>query len=123
MAQLAQHPILVDTGQYQPKYQNRTFADMENQIARDLTNQPNFQTKVKLLSGEYVIRTKDSPPGLTGSPLVERIAHIQAQTRKNYCKPRTEVEKEIRARQEKWRVGASEDPPPTHSAGPPPTSY
>jgi hypothetical protein len=123
MATLAQYPILVDTGQYQPKYQNQTFADMENEISRDLTQQPNFQAKVKLLSGEHVIRTKDSPPGLTGSPLAERIARIQAQTRKNYCKPRAEVEKEIRARQEKWRSGTSEDPPPTHSAGPPPTSY
>jgi hypothetical protein len=123
MAILAENPILVDTGQYQPKYQNRPYADMENQIARDLTQQPNFQAKVKLLAGEHVIRTKDSPPGLTGPQLAERIAHIQAQTRKNYCKPRLEVEKEIRARQEKWRSGASEDPPPTHSAGPPPTSY
>jgi hypothetical protein len=132
MAMLAQHPILVDTGQYQLKYQNRTYADMENQIARDLTNQPNFQAKVKLLAGEHVIRTKDSPPGLTGSQLAERLAQIQAQTRKNYCKSRLEVEREIRERQEKWRSGASttsrsglrlpsEEPPPLED--PPPTSY
>jgi hypothetical protein len=129
---LAQQPILVDTGQYQPKYQNRTYADMENQIARDLTQQPNFQAKVKLLAGEHVIQTKNTPPGLTGSQLVQRIAQIQAQTRKNYCKPRLEVEKEIRERQEKWRSGASttsrstlrlpsEEPPPLEN--PPPTSY
>jgi hypothetical protein len=129
---LAHYPILVDTGQYQPKYQNRTYADMENQIARDLTQQPNFQAKVKLLAGEHVIQTKNTPPGLTGSQLVQRIAQIQAQTRKNYCKPRLEVEKEIRERQEKWRSGASttsrstlrlpsEEPPPLED--PPPTSY
>jgi hypothetical protein len=132
MAMLAQHPILVDTGQYQPKYQNRTYADMENEISRDLTQQPNFQAKVKLLAGEHVIQTKDSPPGLTGSQLAERIAQIRAQTRKNYCKPRLEVEREIRERQEKWRSGASttsrstlrlpsEEPPPLED--PPPTSY
>jgi hypothetical protein len=55
MAVLSEQPILVDTGQYQAKFQNRTFADMENEIARDLTNQPNFQARVKLLSGEHTI--------------------------------------------------------------------
>jgi hypothetical protein len=39
MATLAKDPILVDTGQYQPKYQPRTYADMENEISRDLTAQ------------------------------------------------------------------------------------
>jgi hypothetical protein len=117
------HPI-VDTGQYQPKYQNRTFADMENQIARDLTNQPNFQAKVKLLSGEHVIQTKNSPPGLTGLQLEERIAQIQTQTRNNYCKPREAVETEIRARQERLRSqipDSTQRNPPTEE--PPPTSY
>src|SRR5205807_616782 len=80
MDMLAQYPILVDTGQYQPKYQNRTYADMENEISRDLTQQPNFQARVKLLAGEHVIQTKDSPPGLTDAQLEDRIARIQAQT-------------------------------------------
>src|SRR5437763_14224589 len=103
---------------------------MENEIARDLTNQPNFQAKVKLLSGEHVIRTKNSPPGLTGSQLAERIAQIQAQTRKNYCKPRLEVEKEIRERQERWRYERqgtkTSEPQPRHGRAadePPPTHY
>lgn len=112
---LAKQPILIDTGQYQFKYQNRTFADMENQIARDLTQQPNFQAKAKLLSGEHTIKTKNYPPLLTGRELTERIAQIQTQTRRGYCKPRREVEKEIRERQEKWRGSAApEEPPPTH---------
>ena len=129
MAVLVENPILVDTGQYQPKYQNRTFADMENEISRDLTQQPNFQAKVKLLAGEHNIQTKNTPPGLTGLQLEERIAHIQTQTRNNYCKPREAVEKEIRERQERWRYGSSgtkttnpqaghgkaaDEPPPTH---------
>jgi hypothetical protein len=114
MAQLAQYPILVDTGQYQPKYQNRTFADMENEISRDLTQQPNFQAKVKLLSGEHVIRTKDSPPGLTGKYLEARIEQITEQTRLNYCKPRAAVEEEIRQRQE--RLKAVENKPNPTSA-------
>ena len=104
METLAKQPVLVDTGQYQAKYQNRTFADMENQIARDLANQPNYQAKVKLLSGEHTIQTKNIPPGLIGLQLEERIAHIQAQTRLNYCKPRTEVEREIRERQDRLKA-------------------
>ena len=101
MTVLSQNPILVDTGsQYQPKYQNRTFADMENEIARDLTNQPNYQAKVKLLSGEHTIQTKKYPPGLTGKYLEARIEQLTEQTRKNYCKPRTEVEREISERQD-----------------------
>ena len=104
MAQLAQYPILVDTGQYQPKYQNRTFADMENEIARDLTQQPNFQAKVKLLSGEHTIQTKNYPPGLTGKYLEARIEQITEQTRLNYCKPRAAVEEEIRQRQERLKA-------------------
>jgi hypothetical protein len=101
---LVENPILVDTGQYQPKYQTRTFSDQENEIARDLTTQQNFQAKVKLLSGEHTIQTKNIPPGLTGLQLEQRIAQIQTQTRKNYCKPRTEVEREIRERQERLKA-------------------
>ncbi len=114
MAILAEQPILVDTGQYQPKFQNRAYQDMENQISCDLTTQPNFQAKVKLLSGEHTIQTKNSPHGLTGSQLEERIALIQAQTRKNYCTPREAVETEIQQRQEKWKSSDSKEPPPTY---------
>jgi type IV secretion system coupling TraD/TrwB family protein len=114
MAILAENPILVDTGQYQPKYQNRTYADMENQIARDLTNQQNFQAKVKLLAGEHIIQTKNYPSGLTGKYLEARIEQITEQTRQNYCKPRLEVEREIRERQE--RLKAVENKPNPTSA-------
>jgi hypothetical protein len=40
---LGKTPILVDTRQYIPKYQNRTYQDMENQIARDLANAPSYR--------------------------------------------------------------------------------
>jgi hypothetical protein len=130
MALLAQQPILVDTGQYQPKYQNRSFADMENEISRDLTQQPNFQAKVKLLSGEHVIKTKDTPLGLAGSELTERIARIQAQTRIKYCTARSEVERQIYERQHELRVAAARQTLPTldkvtasASEEPPPTYY
>jgi hypothetical protein len=73
-----QYPVLVDTGQYQPKYQNRTFADKENEISRDLTQQPNLQAKVKLLAGEHVIKTKGSPDVLSGYLLTARIKQLRS---------------------------------------------
>jgi len=126
MTILSEHPILVDTGQYQPKYQNRTFQDAENEIATKLTNQPNFQAKVKLLSGEHSINTYNYPPFLTGGDLTERLSQIQAQTRRDFCKPRREVEQEISQRQEKLRGSTAPiDPPPTYYTPeePPPTHF
>jgi hypothetical protein len=104
MGALSTQPILIDTGQYQPKYQSRTFSDQENEIARDLTTQQNFQAKVKLLSGEHTIQTKNYPPGLTGKYLEARIEQITEQTRLNYCKPRAAVEEEIRQRQDRLKA-------------------
>lgn len=66
MEVIARKPIMVDTGQYKPKRQDRTYADMENQIANNLSRQPNYQAKVKLLYGEYDVRTSPAPGGLTG---------------------------------------------------------
>lgn len=129
MGTLSDHPVLVDTGQYQAKYQNRTYADMEAQIVRDLTQQPNFQAKVKLLTSEHEIKTKRLPPLLADIQLSQRIAQIRAHTRQNYCKSRAEVEKDIHERQTNLRSGStgikthnrqpnqssdSDEPPPTH---------
>src|SRR5262249_43242165 len=45
---LAQEPILVDSGQWEPIYdKTRTYADVENEIASTLANLPNRQAKVK----------------------------------------------------------------------------
>jgi hypothetical protein len=114
---LAQDPILVDTGQYQTKYQNRTYADMENQIARDLTRLPNFQAKVKLLSGEHVIHTKDLPHVLSGKQLDTRINQIKIQMAfptLGICRYYKDVGKEIRERQERLKsISVSNEPPPT----------
>jgi hypothetical protein len=99
---LQKYPIMVDTGQYQPKYQNRTYQDMENQIARDLANAPNYTAKVKLVNGgEYVIRTKPAAETLTGDALAERIEAIKRHMRAlGYTRHYTEVQEEIKKRQE-----------------------
>src|SRR5205823_591975 len=97
MDTLAKQPILVDTGQLIPKYSNRTYTDQQAEVANSLTNQPNFQAKVKLLpAGEYTIQTIKPTGGIEDNQKEARIRQIQQQTRQNYCKPRLEVEREIR---------------------------
>jgi hypothetical protein len=115
MDKLAERPILVDTGQYQPKYQNRPYADMENEIARDLTQMPLYHARVKLVEGEAEIKTVDPLPDINESNLDLRITLLQRQMiQLGYCRDYKDVEKEIRERQERWRSSGSEEPPPTY---------
>jgi flagellar basal body rod protein FlgB len=102
MAILARDPIMVDTGSYQPKYQMRTYADMEGEIANYLANQANYHAKVKIVNaGEYVICTKPAPEGLTGDALTQRIETVKRHMRAlGYTRHYTEVIEEARKRQE-----------------------
>jgi hypothetical protein len=99
---LAESPIMIDTGQYQAKYQNRTYQDMENQIARDLANALNYTARVKLVNaGEYTIKTKPAAESLTGDALAERIDAVKRHCRVlGYTRHYTEVMEELRKRQE-----------------------
>jgi hypothetical protein len=115
MEVLAREPVLVDTGQYQPKYQQRPYADMEHQIANELSQMPNFHARVRFLScGEQVLETRPLPPPVSGAEFTERIAGIKRQMWEGgvtrYYK---EVEKAIRERQF-WLLGQDEadEPPP-----------
>ncbi len=102
---LACHPILVDTGQYRPRYgPPRTYQDMENEIASKLTNLPNFEARVKTIGGECTIRTQLPSPSaaLSGEALAARLTRIQEQTRRLYCQPRAQVEEEIRRRHARY---------------------
>jgi hypothetical protein len=116
MAILAQEPILVDTGQYQPKYQQRTYADMENQIANDLSQLQNFTARVKLVTGEeHVIRTHPAPQGLSVQALAGRISAIKDRMNAlGYTRYAPEVEKDVRDRHERLRQ-PTEEPPPTRA--------
>jgi hypothetical protein len=97
---LAAKPVLVDSGQYQPKYgPPRTYADVQNEIATNLANLPRFTARVKCEDGEFVVKTLAPSQGLYGKALDERIERIRARTRRNYCRPRREVEQEIADRQ------------------------
>jgi hypothetical protein len=89
----------------------RTYADMEGEIANSLANQENYHAKVKLVSGsEYAIKTKPAPEGLTGDALAERIEAIKRHMRAlGYTRHYTEVEEEIRKRQE-YLLGLGDTP-------------
>jgi hypothetical protein len=66
----------LNTGQYQPVYRQRTYTDMEAQIANDLSQQENYIARVKTLRGEYTIRTNPLARLLTEEQLAERILAI-----------------------------------------------
>jgi hypothetical protein len=102
MEVLAKDPIMVDTGKMQPRYQMQTHADREAEIGKEIALQQNFTARVKLVTGgEYTLRTKPAPPGLTGAALTERIEAVKRHCRAlDYTRHYTEVIEELRKRQE-----------------------
>ncbi len=107
---LISDPILVSTGQFTPKYAQRTYADVENQIASELANMPNRQAKVKMINDESLINTLAPSPGLSGQELTDRILQVGASTCTNYCVPRSKVELEVISRQEKLQEPEQKHP-------------
>jgi hypothetical protein len=106
---LAKEPILVETGQYQPKYQQRTYADMVGERANELSAKlPNYHARVRLPSGEeHVVKTHPAPQGLTGERLAARITRIKRLNRfVGITRPAAEIAEEIRTRHERLRGGA-----------------
>ena len=102
---LAKEPIMVGSGQYVDKYgQPRPYADVQNEIMTQLANLARGKKGVarcKLPQGECTIQTI-KPPAVEESPAVlARIQRIIQRSREEYCRKRTEVEEEIRARQER----------------------
>jgi hypothetical protein len=122
LAVLAERPILVDTGLYKDILRPRTYSDSQAEIGNFLANQPNFQARVKLLSGEHVIRTHPAPPLLPEHEIQARITAIKERMRRRgITKSYREVEQEIRERQEKLRERPHSDtPPPSSPNGRPP---
>jgi hypothetical protein len=109
---------MVDTGQYQPVYRQRTYTDMTAQIANELSQQQNYTARVKTLTGEYTIRTNPLPPLLSEAKLNARIRQIKERMREQgLCRPAHEVEAEVRIRQEQLRQRNAAPPPPSHTNG------
>jgi hypothetical protein len=102
MEVLSREPIMVDTGKMQPRYQMQTHADREAEIGKEIALQQNYIARVKLVTGgEYTLRTKPAPQGLTGAALTERIEAVKRHCRVlGYTRHYTEVIEELRKRQE-----------------------
>jgi hypothetical protein len=119
LAILARDPILVDTGQFQPKYQLRTYQDQENLVANEVSQLPNYTAKIRLLSGEHIIKTRPAPPLVSEGEVEARIRSIKERMlRQGYTKSAAAVEEEVRKRHELLRRRPDDDaPPPIHSNG------
>jgi len=119
LAVLAQDPILVDTGQFQPKYQLRTYSDQENLVANTLSQLPNYTAKVRLLSGEHTIKTRPAPPLVSDREVETRIRAIKERMlREGVTRSAQAIEEEVRKRHEALRARPEEDdPPPLQSNG------
>jgi hypothetical protein len=119
MEVLAKEPLLTDTGLYQPKYQNRTYADQENLIANELSQHPNFHAKVRLLTGEHTIKTRPVPALISEREVQERIQAIKERMLlQGYTTLAQAVDEEVRKRHELLRQRpASDAPPPPHTNG------
>jgi hypothetical protein len=104
LAILAREPVLVATGQYQPKYQLRTYQDQENLVANELSQLPNYTAKVRLLTGEHRVRTSPAPPLLPEPEVEARIRRIKERMRQEgYAIPAAAVEEAVRKRHEALR--------------------
>ena len=119
LAVLAKDPIFVDTGQFQPKYQLRTYADQENLVANTLSQLPNYHAKARLLSGEHVLKTHPAPALVSEQEVEARIRAIKERMlREGYTKPAAAIEEEVRKRHELLRQRPPDDAPPTtHTRG------
>jgi hypothetical protein len=104
MAILARDVILVDTGQFQPKYQLRTYQDQDNLVSNTLSQLPNFHAKVRLLTGEHTIKTRPAPALVSEQQVEARIQVIkQRMLREGYTKSAAAIEEEVAKRHEALR--------------------
>ncbi len=124
---LCQRPIeTMDSGQYEQDKRTQThyimhaqrpYADMLNEVAKELVRLPKYTARVKLTDEndavvEYLITTMKPGTGLYGKPLQERVDRIRERNmRDGYLRERTAVEAEIRLRQELWREPPVDEPP------------
>jgi hypothetical protein len=112
MQVLAKEPIMVDSKHYEPVYdQPRMSAGGQNQIATELTTLPNYQAKIKMVNGERWIETSLPMLGLSENLLEARRTRVRERTRTRYCRKRTDVENDIKLRQEQL----SQEHPAQHS--------
>jgi hypothetical protein len=124
---LKREPVKVPSGKYDetPK-RERTQAEMIDVMAQELTNLLRFTAYAKIIQekggGQTVWKgpiTMLTLPPHQEPPIVEgekqpEIASDVIKKGHSFCKERTQIEEEIRQRQEWWRGSVSDEPPPTH---------
>ena len=116
---LAQHPILVGTGQYVPQYRQRSYQDQENLVANELSQLPPYHAKVHLVSGdEHTIKTRPAPALLSEPEIDARIQAIKARMlREGYTKSAAAVEEEVAKRHGQLRQRPADESPPIPTNG------
>lgn len=102
---LREHPILANSGEYEPVYDNRD-------IGTYLANMPPYHAKVKIRQGdeikEFTIKTGlPEAPDQSENMLLFQRKMIDAAMKGRYIRPVKAIDEEIRARQQ------PEDPPPS----------
>jgi hypothetical protein len=138
-AELAKEPIRVPTGQKrmvkrirkQPiwltdesdkiTHPQPPSQEMTNRMARLLKKLPPYTARVAISTQaeieEHTIRTLEPEKGIGGAALQERVARIQTYNRTpdergiRACRPRQEIEEEIRKRQEQCSQPPEAEPP------------
>jgi hypothetical protein len=116
---LSEHPVLVDTGQYIPKYRQRSYQDQENLVANELSSQlPNFHAKVRHLTTEHTIKTRPAPALVSEQEVAERIRAIKERMlHLGYTTPAQAVEESVAKRHELLRQRPPDVVPPIHTTG------
>ena len=124
LMQKPENHIKIASGQYVEKHVHvRTVHDMSDEMAQELSRLPRFTAWVNLIEesdGEqlavqkkiYTLPLTRVTPQITESELLEESHDL--------CMKRTEIEAEIRQRQEKWRSNGSspQESPPDDTAPP-----
>ena len=121
--------IKVASGQYVEKQVHvRPVHDMTDEMAQELTNLPRFTAYAKIIEekdGEQKVKTGK----IQTYPLPKTLETAEkdlAMTIENgyvRSKKRSEIEVEIRERQEKWRVVVPQTPSKPQEEPPPPTRF
>ena len=99
MRELAVAPVEEASGLMKEIPIARPISDLENEVAKLLTNPQSFTARTKLATGEHTIkalpfRIPDAPAAVAG-----RLERIRANTRNTSCKKRADVDTEIAERQ------------------------
>jgi hypothetical protein len=121
---LATQPILVDTGEHPQRYKPHSYADAAAEVANSLARMENYTCRVKLLSGEHVIRTHPAPQGVSGEALTARLQAVKERMfERGLCRDVWDVEKEVAERHEALRGPGEGRPRRRRDAEPPPPAY